>query len=260
MPRLLCRGVTAGYNGRTVLGGVDLDVDAGEWVAIIGPNGSGKTTLLRAIAGTVGGGGDVRITGSPALKVARRQMARLVAMVPQNPVIPPGVAVLDYVLLGRTPYIAPWGTEGPDDLRVVEGVLEALDIARMAGRALDSLSGGELQRVVLARALAQQAPVLLLDEPTTALDIGHQQHVLELVHELRGSQGMAVLAAMHDLTLAGQYADRILLLVGGRLVASGRAGDVLTEERLAEHYSASVAILRGPGGELVVAPRRPLHG
>ena len=137
-------------------------------------------------------------------------------MVPQNPVIPDGMTVLDYVLLGRTPYISAWGTESGRDLRVAGRVLAELDLESMADRVLQSLSGGELQRVVLARALAQEAPVLLLDEPTTALDVGHQQQVLELVDQLRATRSIAVLAAMHDLTLAAQYADRLMLLVDGR--------------------------------------------
>ncbi len=153
-------------------------------------------------------------------------------MVPQNPVIPDGMTVLDYVLLGRTPYIPFWGTESGSDLRVAGRVLAELDLGSMTDRVLQSLSGGELQRVVLARALAQEAPVLLLDEPTTALDIGHQQQVLELVDQLRATRSIAVLAAMHDLTLAAQYADRLVLLVDGRTAAAGPAEVVLTSALL----------------------------
>jgi iron complex transport system ATP-binding protein len=166
------------------------------------------------------------------------------------------MTVLDYVLLGRTPYIPPWGTEAGDDLRVAHRVLADLDLDTMTDRVLQSLSGGELQRVVLARALSQEAPVLLLDEPTTALDVGHQQQVLELVDELRQTRSITVLAAMHDLTLAAQYSDRLVLLVDGRATASGSAAEVLTADLLREHYGAKVTILRGPEGSVVVVPRR----
>lgn len=257
MSGLTCRGVTAGYGDKQVLHGVDLEVGAGEWVAVIGPNGCGKSTLLRAIAGIIPAGGEVAISGATAGEVSRRRLARLIAMVPQNPVIPEAMAVIDYVLLGRTPYIPPWGMESALDLQVAERVMGDLDLDGMGGRTLGSLSGGELQRAILARALAQEAPLLLLDEPTTALDVGHQQQVLELVDSLRTAGGMAVVAAMHDLTLAAQYADRMVLLRNGRAEAAGRAEEVLTAERVADHYGAEVIILHGPGGELVVAPRRP---
>ena len=256
MSRLQCRGLRAGYGDRDVLHGIDLDVAEGEWVAVIGPNGSGKSTLLRTVAGTLRGTGEIRVTGSSANGVAQKRRSRLVAMVPQNPVIPDGMTVLDYVLLGRTPYIPAWGTESRHDLRVAGRVVTELDLEAMTDRALQSLSGGELQRVVLARALAQEAPVLLLDEPTTALDVGHQQQVLELVDRLRKTRSIAVLAAMHDLTLAAQFADRLVLLVEGRATAAGSADEVLTAPLLREHYGADVAILRSPDGHVVVAPRR----
>lgn len=256
MSRLECRGLRAGYGEKEVLHGIDLDVAEGEWVAVIGPNGSGKSTLLRVVAGTLPATGDVRVTGNPATGVVTKRRSRLVAMVPQNPVIPEGMTVLDYVLLGRTPYISAWGTESGSDIRVAARVLAELDLESMSDRVLQSLSGGELQRVVLARALAQEAPVLLLDEPTTALDVGHQQQVLELVDQLRETRAIAVVAAMHDLTLAAQYADRLVLLVQGRAVASGSAEAVLTSALLREHYSAEVTILSSPDGSVVVAPCR----
>ena len=256
MSRLECRNLRAGYGDREVLRGIDLEVAEHEWVAVIGPNGSGKSTLLRAVAGTLSATGGVSVTGSPANGVNVKSRSRLVAMVAQNPVIPDGMTVLDYVLLGRTPYIPAWGTETTTDLRVVQRVLADLDLKAMPERVLQSLSGGELQRVVLARALAQDAPVLLLDEPTTALDVGHQQQVLELVDRLRKTRSITVLAAMHDLTLAAQYADRLVLLVDGTVAAAGAAEEVLTSGLLLEHYGADVAILRSPEGSVVVVPRR----
>src|SRR5262249_11116945 len=154
-------------------------------------------------------------------RMPRRQRARLLATVPQQPTVPPGMSVLDYVLLGRTPYIRPLGRESTSDIGVVERVLGRLDLDGFAARPLETLSGGERQRAFLARALAQGASILLLDEPTSALDIGHQQAVLNLVDELRAEAGLTVLATMHDLSLAGEYADRLVLLAGGRVVATG---------------------------------------
>ena len=255
-PALVAGGVRAGYEDREVLHGVDLEVMAGEWVVVIGPNGSGKSTLLRVIAGTLDRVGEVSVDGTALDGLPRRAVARLVAMVPQIAVIPQGMRVLDYVLLGRTPYLAPWGAEGPEDVTLVERILGDLDLDGFGAREVAALSGGERQRVVLARALAQQARVLLLDEPTTALDIGHQQQVLELVDRLRQERGIAVVGAMHDLTLAGQFADRLVLLVDGAVVASGKPADVLVPPVLTEHYRARVAVIAGPDGGPVVVPLR----
>jgi iron complex transport system ATP-binding protein len=163
--------------------------------------------------------------------------------------------VVDYVLLGRTPYIAPLGRESESDLSAVDDVLGLLDLTRFAGRKLDTLSGGERQRVFLARALAQTAPILLLDEPTSALDIGHQQEVLELVDRLRADRGLTVLATMHDLSTAGQYADRLVLLAEGRVAASGTPREVLTVDLLAAHYRVRVKVIDGEQGPLVVPTR-----
>jgi iron complex transport system ATP-binding protein len=166
------------------------------------------------------------------------------------------MAVFDYVLLGRTPYIAPLGRESASDLAAVADVLDRLDLAGFADRPLATLSGGERQRVFLARALAQGATLLLLDEPTSALDIGHQQEVLELVDQLRRDAALTVLATMHDLSIAGEYADRLVLLAGGRVVAAGTPREVLTEELLATHYRARVRVVDGDQGPLIV-PVRP---
>ena len=250
------RDVTVGYEDAPVLQGIDLDVAAGEWVALIGPNGAGKSTLLKACVGMVRPAGSLRVDGDQPERLRPRELARRIAFVPQQPTIPGGISVTDYVLLGRTPYIGHFGVESPHDLAVVAGVLERLDLAALAGRRMDQLSGGELQRTVLARALAQEAPLLLLDEPTSALDVGHQQQVLELVEELRHERGLTVLSAMHDLTLAGQFADRLLLLAGGRIAAAGPARAVLTEDTIRRHYDATVRVLVDEDGAVVVIPTR----
>ncbi|MGH9154626.1 MAG: ABC transporter ATP-binding protein [Acidimicrobiales bacterium] len=251
-----CRGVTVRLGGRPVVEGISLEVAAGDWVAVVGPNGAGKTTLLRAVAGVVRFEGALSVGGQPVAALSARARARRLAVVPQNPLVPPALRVVDYALLGRTAHIRPFGVESDADLAVVHDVLDHLELGRLAGRALGTLSGGERQRAVLARALAQQAPVLLLDEPTAALDVGRQQEVLDLVEDLRRSRGLTVLATMHDLTLAAQYARHLALLVDGRVVATGPPAEVITEDNLARHYGARVRVLHD-AGTLVVLPHRP---
>ncbi len=236
--------------------GIALDVSRGEWVTVIGPNGAGKSTALRAIGGLLPCTGTVELDGIPVDRLHRRERARTIATVSQSPTVPPGMRVLDYALLGRTPYIPPLGRESAADIAAVEEVLESLDVARFAGRRLETLSGGERQRVFLARALAQGARILLLDEPTSALDIGHQQEVLELIDRLRAERALTVLMTMHDLTTAGEYADRMVLLAEGTVVAAGTAREVLTEENLARHYRVRVRVVEGEHGPLVVPVRR----
>jgi len=250
-----CRGVCVTLGDHVVLDGIDLRVERGEWVSIVGPNGAGKSTLLRFLTGAVGGTGDLHLGGRPFAALTRRERALLVAMVPQSPVIPIGMRVLDYVLLGRTPHIRPLGVEGPHDMAAVHDALVHLDLLAFADREVTTLSGGERQRVLVARALAQGAPLVLLDEPTTALDVGHQQQVLELIDDLRREHDLTVVTTMHDLTLAGQYAERLVLLDGGRVVVDGPADEVLTEENLASYYGARVRIIQD-GGRPVVLPVR----
>jgi iron complex transport system ATP-binding protein len=237
--------VTVELGGRPVVDGVSFTVEQGEWVTLIGPNGAGKSTLVRAIAGLVAHSGTIALDGQPMRKLGRREVARRVAVVPQVPLMPNGMTIRDYVLLGRTPYVSYAGREGRRDHAAVEQALARLDLVPLADRELGTLSGGERQRAVLARALAQEAPLLLLDEPTTALDAGRQQEALELIDALRLDAGLTVVATMHDLTLAGQYAPRLLLLSGGRIVAQGDASEVLTEPLVAEHYGAKVRVIEG---------------
>lgn len=247
------RGLSVELAGRPILDSVDLEVGAGEWVNIVGPNGAGKTTLLRAVAGL----GDRRnrfgtVSVGGAVPNSAASSALLMAFVPQSPVIPPGVLVSDYVLLGRTPHRGLFTGDSPHDLEVVAATLDRLDLAGMGGRDLASLSGGERQRAVLARALSQQAPVLLLDEPTSALDLGHQQEVLGLIDELRRSNRVTVLASFHDLTLAARYGDRVAMLSAGRIVAQGQAAAVLTARNIATVFGARVRVIADEAGPVVV--------
>jgi iron complex transport system ATP-binding protein len=248
--------LSVSLGGTPILNDVSTSVAHGEWVAVIGPNGAGKTTLLRAVASLVGYHGTIELLGDELSSLPHRERARRVALVAQNPTMPPEMTVREYVLLGRTPYIGYLATERRSDHRATDAALERLELTPFAGRRLASLSGGERQRAVLARALAQDAPLLLLDEPTSALDVGRQQQALEIVDELRATEGLTVLSAMHDLTLAGQYADRLLLLDHGRLVADGPAGAVLTRALISQHYRAEVRVVGDAESGLVVVPVR----
>jgi iron complex transport system ATP-binding protein len=247
--------VTVEAGGRRIVDDFSLTVEPGAWVSLLGPNGAGKTTLLRVLAGLRRFRGCVRLAGRALDELGRRQAAQQVALVPQTPVVPPAMSVSDYVLLGRTPHMGVLTREGAADRAAATDALDRLELAPLAERRLASLSGGELQRAVIARALAQSAPILLLDEPTTALDIGHQQQALELVDDLRRADGLTVVAAMHDLTLAAQYGDRIVLVDRGRLLAEGPAREVLTEERISSLYGARVRVVAGDGAPAVVPVR-----
>jgi iron complex transport system ATP-binding protein len=248
--------VGAGYGGPPVVDGVSVTVPAGRWLAVIGPNGAGKSTLLKAVAGLVARTGRVWLDELDIGSLSHRQRARAIGYAPQSPELPAALTVTDYVLLGRTPYLGPLAGEGPADFAVVDEVLARLDLTGLAGRRLHTLSGGERQRAVLARTLAQRTGLLLLDEPTSGLDIGHAQASLELLDRLRIEDGTTVVSTLHDLTLAGQYADELLLLAGGRAVAGGKPAEVLTGPLLAEHYGADVEVLTTSTGQLVIAPLR----
>ena len=250
------RDVSVVLDGTQVLTEVSLDVAQGEWLAVIGPNGAGKTTLLRAMAGLVPVAGVVEVEGSDAAGRSRRVLARCLAYVPQTPLVPEGMNVREYTLLGRTAHLSYLAMESRRDFEAVDAVLARLELDPFAHRPLTSLSGGERQRAVLARALVQEAPVLLLDEPTTALDLGHQQQVLELVDELRRERGLAVVSAMHDLTLAAQFAERLVLLSRGAVAVEGTPEDVLTEDILSRHWGAHVRVVTDPDAGLVVLPMR----
>ena len=256
MSDVALHNLTIAYDSDVVVSGVDLSIGSGEWLALIGPNGAGKTTILRAIARLVAYEGSIEIGGVAVTGMGGRELARRVAMVMQEPHMPEGMSVSQYVLLGRSPHLTYFGKEGRADQSVVADILERLSLDRLAARPLDHLSGGERQRAAIARALAQQAPILLVDEPTSSLDVGRQQEVLELIDALRREQGLTVIAAMHELTLAGQYADRIALLVSGKLVAVGAPAEVLTETAIASHYNAHVHVLSLNGSGRAVVPVR----
>ena len=248
--------VSVKYGSSVAVQGFTDTVRPGEWLCLIGPNGAGKSSLLRSAAGLVKHEGGILVDGSPLHLRTSRRRAALVAHVPQSPSMPEDMTAAEYVLLGRNPYVGYFSNESKHDRMMVARVIERLDLEEFAERRLGTLSGGERQRLVIARALAQEAPIMLLDEPTSALDIGHQQQALELVDSLRREHGFTVVSAMHDLTLAGLYSDRLALLHQGHCVATGPADQVLKAETLSEFYGVSVTVLHEPDGTVVVVPRR----
>lgn len=243
-------GLRVAYQGVEVLAGVDVDLHPGEWLGVIGPNGAGKSTLLRTLAGLTAYG------GSLMLGDGRAPAPTDIALMPQSPVLPEGMSVIEYVLLGRTAHLGWLHRESRVDRDVAVAVLRRLELTGFAERPVTALSGGEAQRVVVARALVQQSPIMLLDEPTSALDLGHQVEVLELVDDLRRSDGLSVMAAMHDLTTAARFSDRLLLLERGAVVAEGAAAAVLDPALLSRVYATPLTVRLIDGERVVLPPPR----
>jgi len=250
------RGLRAGYPGRPVLHDVDAHVAAGELVALVGPNGCGKTTMIRAVSGALPiASGSVSIGGADVRAVGAAALARRVAVVAQAAPLPQRFTALEVAMMGRTPHLRLLQWESRRDLAIVRAAMERARCWDLRERAVDELSGGERQRVIIARALAQQPDLLLLDEPTSHLDLQHQVATFHLLRELCIERGLAALAVVHDLTLAATFADRVLMLAGGRVLAAGEARDVLTAERIAAVYGVPVRVLSHPEtGRPVVVP------
>ena len=248
--------LSVSYDGKIAVHPLSLNVPSGGWLCLIGPNGAGKSSVLRSTCGLVDHEGLATVAGDDTAAMSTRRRARAVAFVPQAPVLPADMTVFEYVLLGRSPFISYFGVASANDRATATEVIGQLDLTDFTQRRLETLSGGERQRIVLARAVAQGAPVLLLDEPTSALDIGHQQQALELVDRMRHERGLTVVSAMHDLTLAGLYADRLALLHEGRLVAEGPPAQVLRPEILSEFYGVNVRVHYEDDGTAIVMPNR----
>jgi len=239
------RDLTCRYAGapRDALRAVSLDVRAGEFHALLGPNGSGKTTLLRAALGLLRSDqGRAEILGRPALDWPRRDLARVVGVVPQREENLFPQQVRETVLLGRYPHLSLLGGVRAADRAAVERALRACDAVDLADRWLWTLSGGEYQRVRLARALAQEPRLLVLDEPTTSLDVRHEMELFELVRELVDGHGLAALMITHHVNLAARFADQVLILAEGQAVARGAPAEVLTRETVERVFSWPVAI------------------
>jgi iron complex transport system ATP-binding protein len=243
---LKIQSLSVSYGPRRVLHDVSLDVQSGEVLALIGPNGAGKSTLIRAASGVVPYSGHVRANGDDFASLSYMQRARYIATVPQAVSLPPAYTVWETVLLGRTPYLGFLGQPSQKDEDIARQSLARVSALPFAERRVGELSGGEQQRVLLARALCQATPILLLDEPTAHLDLQYQVGLLELVSELAHHDKLAVLVALHDLNLAAHYADRIALMVAGKIKAIGSAKEVLQPELIQEAYCLTVQVVKHP--------------
>jgi iron complex transport system ATP-binding protein len=260
---LSARDLTFAYPARgfraapaPVVRGVSLDVSPGDRLGILGPNGSGKTTLLKLLGGLLApDAGRVTLDGRPLASIGRGAVARRIAVVPQDTHPAFDYTALELVLMGRYPHLSPFEVEGPDDYAIALDAMEATGTAAFAQRPFLSLSGGERQRVVVAAALAQQADLLLLDEPTTSLDPGYQLEIVELLRRLHGERGVALVVSTHDLNFAAAICDRLALLRDGRLVASGATRDVLTPESVNRLYGIDADVrFHDRAGHLTVVP------
>ncbi|PFG38529.1 iron complex transport system ATP-binding protein [Georgenia soli] len=254
MSDLAIAGVRVGFDGVTILDGVDAQVPARAVTAVVGPNGAGKSTLLRALVGALPAGGAVMLDGTDLGRLTHRERARRMALVEQDSSAPVSRDVLDVVLLGRTPHRSRWGADSASDVEIAETALARAGASDLAGRDFSTLSGGERQRVHLARALAQQPEVLLLDEPTNHLDVAAQLDVLALARDL-AADGVAVLAALHDLNHALRYADQVIVMSGGRVVTAGPPAAVLTGELVSEVYGVDAQRVRAGSHDLLVMDR-----
>lgn len=244
---LSIRNLSVGYGERLVLQDISLQVPRGSLLALIGPNGAGKSTLIRAASGLLPlRAGSINTNGDDFIHLPSMQRARCMAVVPQAISLPPAFTTWETVLMGRTPYLNFLGQTSPADEEIVRQALRRVDALDLAGRRVGELSGGEQQRVLLARALAQSTPILLLDEPTAHLDLQYQVALMKTVQQLAHEDNLAILVALHDLNLASRYADQVALMVNGRLEITGTPSDVLTSERISLAYHLPVQVLAHP--------------
>jgi iron complex transport system ATP-binding protein len=246
--RLEVDGISCAYDGRDVLEDVTLSVGPGEALGVLGPNGSGKTTLLRVLSGVLSPHrGSVLWGGRSLLSYSPRQRARFVGVVPQTSRVDFEFTAFEVVLMGRSPRLDRFEMETEEDYRVVRKAMEATDCWHLENRPFTQLSGGEQQRVILARALAQEPRVLLLDEPTSHLDLRYQYEIMDLIARLRTERRLLVIAVFHDLNMAARYCDKALLLKEGRIYAAGPMDTVLTAENIAAVYEVEAVVERPPG-------------
>ncbi|MFW6149936.1 MAG: ABC transporter ATP-binding protein [Chloroflexota bacterium] len=258
---LQLRNVSLGYNGCVVVQGVSLDATPGMMLGLIGPNGSGKSTLIRGMCGLLrASAGSISLGTGDIQGYRRDELGRLIATVPQDPTIPDSFTAFEVVLMGRTPHLGLLRYEGEHDRRIAWQAMEATRTQQFADRRVGELSGGERRRVVIARALAQQPKVFLLDEPTAHLDIKCQVEVLDLARRLCRGRGLTVVVALHDLNLAAQYCDWLVMLKRGRAYTQGVAPEVLTEENIWSVYGAEVCIYPHPMNGLPITVAVTSHG
>jgi iron complex transport system ATP-binding protein len=259
-PAVLVKQLRVSYGRQPVLRDLSIEVPEGAFFIIIGPNSSGKTTLLRAIAGAVQPQqGQVEIWGTPVGHFSKKALARLVAVVPQRVATEIPFTVQEVVLMGRSPHVGWLGLEQPRDLELAREAMTITNVAHLARRPLPQLSGGELQRVIIARAICQQPRLLLLDEPTAALDPAHQVNIMDLMAQLQQERGLTVVMVSHDLNLAAMYGQQLLLLKEGQAIHAGPPAEVLTYEQLERAYGCPMLLDENPLGRVprvTLVPKR----
>ncbi|MFE2913565.1 ABC transporter ATP-binding protein [Kitasatospora indigofera] len=260
--RLEARGVTLAYEARTVVEELDLTVPDGRVTVIVGPNACGKSTLLRALGRLLKpAGGAVLLDGAELARIPTRQIARRIGLLPQSPVAPEGISVADLVSRGRQPHQSWWQQWSAEDEEAVTEALLRTSTTELADRSVDELSGGQRQRAWIAMALAQGTDILLLDEPTTFLDIAHQVEVLDLVRRLNVEKGRTVVAVLHDLNQAARYADHLVAMRGGRIVAQGPPAEIVTAGLVREVFGLDSVVVPDPvTGTPLVVPGAPWAG
>jgi len=235
------------YDESWVLDGLSFEVREGEILGIIGPNGSGKTTILRILSSVlIPQGGEVRIRGKNLLELKQKEIAQIIGVVPQDTYFPFPFTVGEVVLMGRSPWFSGFGFESSEDLQIASQAMALTNTLSFSNRLIFELSGGERQRAIIARALAQEAQVMLLDEPTAYLDIGYQIEIYDLIKKLNAEKKLTLIIVSHDLNLASEYCDRLILLDGGRIYKMGTPKEVITEENLSRVYQSKVLVEENP--------------
>ncbi len=245
------KDVCLGYGRKVILEGLTFKVGPGEMVGLIGPNGCGKSTVIRALSRTImPRSGRISLNGQDITRLSRQELARRLAVVPQMPLLPSAFTAFEIVLMGRNPHLGLFQYEGPKEIAIAWQAMEKTGTQALADRRVGELSGGEIQSLLIARALAQETQAILLDEPTANLDIGRQGEILEMIKALCRENKLAVLAALHDLNLASQYCDRLLLLNDGHLFAEGTPAEVITADSIAAVYGAESCVYTHPANGL----------
>lgn len=244
---LTIQNISAGYGPISVLRNINLEIQAGEFVGLIGPNGSGKSTLLKVISGLLQPtAGQIELEGEIVSRLPRKKLARKLACLPQSITLDAPFTVMEVALMGRTPHIGAFGWESQEDIDLAKTALAMADVEPLADRLITQLSGGERQRAYIAMCLAQEPQLLLLDEPTSHLDIGHQLTILNLFAKLNRQKGTTILAVFHDLNLAAEYCSRLMLMDQGQIIADGQPKDVVTPDLLLRTYGADLSVNANP--------------
>jgi len=247
MIELEMQKVSLGYNHHPILRDLNLKVSPGEMVGLIGPNGCGKSTLIKALSHIINPmSGTILVDGRVISGISRRELARLVGVVPQIPLLPSTFSAFEIVLMGRNPHLGLFQSEGPRDWNLALQAMEKTATQLLSDRRVNELSGGEIQCLLIARALVQETKAILLDEPTANLDIGRQVEILDLMKDLCRTQNMTVLAALHDLNLAAQYCDRLVLIHDGHIHAEGKPSEVITNSNIKQVYGAENCVYTHP--------------